>query len=90
MAEKTNASPQNSAFEFRTLQDSQCSVTFPKSPSKIWNVSFRNVSALRCFIFFGSQNEENISRLNLPKWADNQYNRKGGFSHLSTFKNRKR
>lgn len=26
----------------------------------------------------GQQNE-NISRLNLPTWANNQYNRKGGF-----------
>ena len=29
----------------------------------------------------GSHNE-NISRLNLLKWADNQYNRKGTFSHI--------
>lgn len=63
------------------------SMTFSKLCSKIWNISFRNGNALRCFIIFGSQSET-ISRLNLPKWTDNQYNRKGGFSHLSTFKNK--
>lgn len=34
MAEKRSASPQNSAFESRTLQDSQCSMTISKPHSK--------------------------------------------------------
>lgn len=65
MAEKKNASPENSAFEPRTLQDRHCSMTFSKPHSKMWNISFRNGNVLRCFIIFGSQNEENTSRLNL-------------------------
>lgn len=35
VAEKINASPQNSAFESGTLQDSQCSMTFSELDSKI-------------------------------------------------------
>lgn len=70
VAEKKSASPQNSAFESRTLQDSQCSMTIPKPHSETWNISFRNGNVLRRFIF-GSQNK-NISRLNSLKRAINQ------------------
>lgn len=87
MAEKINASPQNSAFEFRTLQDSQCSMTFlnliPKHGTFLLEMEMLLVVSLSL-----DQQNENISRLNLPTWANNQYNRKGGFSHLSSFKNR--
>lgn len=71
MAEKTNASPQNSAFESGTLQDSQCSMSFSEPDSKIRNISFRNGNVHRCFIIFGSHNE-NISSKILLRWADKE------------------
>lgn len=63
MAEKINASPQNSAFESGTLQDSQCSMTFSELDSKIRNISFRNGNVHRCFIIFGSHNENISSKI---------------------------
>jgi len=69
VAETRTASPQNSAFESGTLQDSQCGMTISKPHSKIWDISFRNGNVLRRFIILGSQNK-NISRLNILKWAD--------------------
>lgn len=63
VAEKINASPQNSAFESETLQDSQCSMTFSKPDSKIQNISFRNGNVHRCFIVFGSHNENISSKI---------------------------
>lgn len=76
VAEKINASPQNSAFEFRTLQDSAACLLnhIPKHGAFLLETEMLLVVALS----LGQQNE-NISRLNLPTWANNQYNRKGGF-----------
>lgn len=71
MAEKINASPQNSAFEFRTLQDSQCSMTFlnhiPKHGTFLLEMEMLLVVSSSL-----DQQNENISRLNLPTWANNQ------------------